>query len=71
MIDRQKLPQALALLRDENLVWDKDFEPIRESVKTLLVACTVLGTSGPANRAIQIDMVHEAANRLLADLVKD
>lgn len=71
MIDDKKLSQAIALLRDENLVWDKDFETVKTPIKDLLVACAVLGTSSPANISIQTHIIHRAANSLLKALVKE
>jgi hypothetical protein len=71
MIDGQKLADAVALLRDENLLWDNDFDRIRDPLLKILLAVTTLGTSGPANTPIQIEMLHHATNKLIATLVKD
>jgi hypothetical protein len=71
MIDTENLVDAVALLRDENLVWDNDFDRIRDPLLKVLLAVTTLGTVGPANTPIQIDIVHQATNKLIAALVKD
>jgi hypothetical protein len=71
MIDGEKLADAVALLRDENLVWDNDFEKIRDPLLKVLLAVTTLGTVGPANTPIQIEILHHATNKLITTLVKD
>ena len=71
LINTENLVDAVALLRDENLVWDSDFDRIRDPLLKVLLAVTTLGTVGPANTPIQIDIVHQATNKLIAAIVKD
>jgi hypothetical protein len=70
-VDPEKISKAIALLRDENLVWSFDFEIIREPLKKLLLTLIPLGSSGSGNLPLQLEISEQALNELLEALVRE
>ena len=58
MSNKEKITEAIALLRDENLVWSSDMNDIREELADLLIVCQ----GEPMFRTFAVVLAHKLLN---------